>query len=794
MADERKTKKQKLEEEKKAKEPHKLEGYSYRVDSTWLTRLFISRSLCESDQQKVELISLQTKKAGTNKIEHHYEKEKGREWDLWYGKALAPVNLSKSLRRMLCGSEYFEVDMSACYPTIALYLCEKYEIDAPSLLTWYSERKAFVDQCISEDHSLTAERIKRQTAIIMTGCKPFAQSQSHSLIAFHKALHIELIQLLTKLTVSGEYLIQYTHASLTSIESSFLPAVFRTFQAQLVECIMKYAREKSFTLGGINSDAFMFSCTEFPTLESRQTLCSDLMSVCTVEHHIPMRFAVKSLDVTSDDIALIYGPTRSINTHLITDMDKYDAALEFTFYNHCRTVQGDVYAPMVDKPGVYTKCDNVEFIRLKSLGSTPITRTKSIKKDYISSTDSTYFPIKSAFDDHLVAFRNGIFDLNTMTTRLFSASDLCRKYYDVDYTDDLIDAPTPAWDKLLNHQWKDEPEVKKMLEVMFGRTFFPLNQDRWDKMTLIRGAASTGKSIMIEVLETMHAPGTTGSISAHSSKQFSLQNLYDKSIIVCSELPSDICSVLPADKFKKMVIGELMDIQVKGKDDVTCKWKGHLVWASNYVPDYDDKQGSITRRMIIFELPYDVEEKEKDLTLQNRIISTELPQLFLRFIHKYKQHVQFLAGSSVDSHLPEFLSSTLTEVKMSTNLLKSFIEDGSHRVTVMRDDDQFTLFSEFVSSYNNYCKYQMHSPIQDRITVKDLLKHGFTVKKVRKCKKCEACPATSSSCNNKYGEHGEHYEGGKHRTIVNAIMGMKLIKRDSHVYVAGTTGQFGSAV
>lgn len=85
-----------------------------------------------------------------------------------------------------------------------------------------------------------------------------------------------------------------------------------------------------------------------------------------------------------------------------------------------------------------------------------------------------------------------------------------RHHIDKDYTGS---SETPLLDKIFKAQWApdSQQELGNLLCALFGRTFFMVNQrDGWQVLTYLVGVGGTGKSLLLNILQSFFPPCRVG--------------------------------------------------------------------------------------------------------------------------------------------------------------------------------------------------------------------------------------------------------------------------------------------
>jgi phage/plasmid-associated DNA primase len=143
------------------------------------------------------------------------------------------------------------------------------------------------------------------------------------------------------------------------------------------------------------------------------------------------------------------------------------------------------------------------------------------------------------------------------------------------------------------------------------------------------------------------------------------------------------------------VSGESVQVAVKNKTAHSQKWTAPGALAGNEVPNYSDNNGSLDRRMIIFEFPKQVHKS--DMTLGTKI-DEEIPAILLKCNRAYLNAVRLYAKNNIWNHLPEQFHSSKDDLTESVNSIVSFLRCGQ----LDFGGDIYMPLENFTSAYETY--------------------------------------------------------------------------------------------
>jgi len=201
------------------------------------------------------------------------------------------------------------------------------------------------------------------------------------------------------------------------------------------------------------------------------------------------------------------------------------------------------------------------------------------------------------------------------------------------------------------------------------------------------------------------------------------------------------------------------------------------------MPNYEDASGSLSRRLLIFLCETIV--TERDTTLKERILKTELPIILLRCISKYRKFLEANRGKDVlKDCLPQSMIDAREDAKEELDPVRHFISTGSEEKEIIHDSYAETPIREFDKAFREYQKERrgFSRPLKgdDHGTISAC---GFNIVTLNSCKICGALRAVKSVC-------GDHYHL-RNRSKKVVIVGMKIrLRRSPSAPIARSESDF----
>ena len=335
--------------------------------------------------------------------------------------------------------------------------------------------------------------------------------------------------------------------------------------------------------------------------------------------------------------------------------------------------------------------------------------------EYLSSCEDFQFRTLQQ-DRHIFSFSNGVYMAKENRVWLHEDSDhplldsvSAAKYFELELnkdwvTDDWRSIPTPFLDSIaIFQQWSHD--VIDVLYMLLGRMLYDVNEmDGWQVMPFLRGAAGSGKSTLaLNVVRQFYMPADVGLLSNNVEKKFGLSGLVHSLIFLAPEVRSDLA--IEQAEWQSIVSGEMVQVAVKNKTASSVEWRAPGLMAGNEVPCFADSQGSVARRLIVFDFTVPV-VTGADMRLGDKL-GTELAAILVKCNRAYLEASQRFGHESIWNNVPAYFIETRSSLTAAVNSLEAFMTSGD----VVLGADQYCIFQSFKASLkvfeqNNNYKHQ----------------------------------------------------------------------------------------
>ena len=692
------------------------------------------------------------------KLTNYYYSEKASKSERKWGRLVAKKGYSlqsipKWMRRLVAHKFYHDIDIANSSYTIISQKAKKLGIPCASIENYVNNRQKWL--AFGE-----RSEIKNYFLELLFGSERFSPVQDPEFIKFTDDLKSELKSIRSDFFCNAEFKNISAAAKIeakdptnnNSVLKTFFSLVYQKIESEILEKMVEFFQSKEINVDVLVFDGCMIRKNNYaPKIPSLLKSCQIYIKE---ELGYDIILTEKSLAPTDQDLAKLNGP-KDINIMSPVNRCIYILCEHGKKHNWARR-SSLLFQEHKRMKGVYFVQDGTELDHINMVLKDDHVYKNNIHISKIAewwkTTDDVSFPLitQSKIDYDIVAFNNGYYDTTLMEfyeqeeyNKIFGKYPLTFRYYEIDYTKELINAPTPAWDTICDHQW--EIDVKFIFEAMIGRCLFPLHQfDNWEIMPYLIGVAGVGKSQLLQCLQQMLCKEDIAVFNANKETTFGLQSVYEKRLVVFPDAPSDISKFLPDTVFNQMISGETVNIAIKNKGAIDYTWTLPVICGANTHFNYRDEAGRFSRRCLAF--PMNNPVTTKDMSLPNRL-KAEIPTLLLRCIKTYRDLVAQSGNKDIWKVVPQTLRDMQNETKMKTNTIYRFLKEGGGCYEFDYGEDAITEWNEFKKAYQNYCYYDLKTKyvFADLDDISTFHSLGLTIKDINICKSCKK-KATKGCC------------------------------------------------
>lgn len=276
--------------------------------------------------------------------------------------------------------------------------------------------------------------------------------------------------------------------------------------------------------------------------------------------------------------------------------------------NHIIRINGQLH---LFKDGVYVSGqEEIEAVMIKHIsGLSNAKRSETLKYLNLLLLENTEMA-----PAHLIAFRNGIYDILTGELQPFSPSVVITNRIPWDYNPN---AYSELADKTLDKIACHDEQVRTILEECIGSCFYRSNKLGGGKAFILTGEGSNGKSTFIAMMQHLLNEDNIAALDLKELDQkFQNTALFGKLANLGDDISDEF--IVNASIFKKFVTGERVQVQNKGEKPFEFNNYAKFLFSANNIPRIKDKTGAVLRRLII--VPFNASFSKDDPDYDDHII------------------------------------------------------------------------------------------------------------------------------------------------------------------------------
>jgi len=287
--------------------------------------------------------------------------------------------------------------------------------------------------------------------------------------------------------------------------------------------------------------------------------------------------------------------------------------------------------------------------------------------------------------------KNGTLDISNIENFIFHEDKFFKEDYstiqlNVSYNPNALKDNAENWKYYMTSTFENDAERMKLIGEMLGYCLTP--NCKFHKSFMLVGEGSNGKSVLLDIMDYIWGSKNISDVDiSELDRAFSRVSLFGKLINKSSEIEGNLKTTA---FFKKIVSGDMIDGEYKGKDKFSFPSTVKLIFAMNSLPVTKDKSDGLYRRLCIIPFNKQFKGEEIDIDLSEKLKS-EADSIFLFALSGLKRlHKQKKFTESVE------VNNKLEEYKLDSNPVKQYIEEK-----YIKTDEE----DKYISSISLYDAY-----------------------------------------------------------------------------------------
>lgn len=393
--------------------------------------------------------------------------------------------------------------------------------------------------------------------------------------------------------------------------------------------------------------------------------------------------------------------------------DKFANYIKNTY--HVKKINSQLH---IYNNGVYVSgCVDIEKAMIKEISSL----TNRQRKEVLQYLEIICEDSKLS-DVHLIAFRNGNYNLNTSQLEPPTPSVIITNKIDWDYNTNAYYEPL---DNTLNKIACNDNNIRMLLEEMIGSCLYRRNDLADGKAFILTGSGANGKSTLLNIIKAMLGKENTSALSLKKlDDKFSTVMMFGK----LANIGDDISNENKADteEFKKIVTGNSISAQQKGQPIFDFEPYCKLIFSANNMPRIGkgDDSTAILRRLVIlpFNGVFTKNDADHDPQISTKLVTQEsmeyLIQIGIQGLKRVLENKSYTSSSKVSEELNEY--------EKENNPILSFIDEvGVDEIENEPTADVYRRYTTFCSEngYNDtYTKSMFSRQLKIKYGVTTIIK------------------------------------------------------------------------
>jgi putative DNA primase/helicase len=363
--------------------------------------------------------------------------------------------------------------------------------------------------------------------------------------------------------------------------------------------------------------------------------------------------------------------------------------------NHILRINGQLH---LFKDGVYVPGqDEIEAVMIRHISNL----SNSKRTEVFKYLNLLMLKNTEMAKPNFIAFKNGIYDLNTDALLPFSPEIVITNMIPWDYNPS---AYSELADRTLDKIACNDEQVRTILEECIGSCFYRSNTLGGGKAFILTGEGSNGKSTFIAMMQHLLDEGNIAALDLKELDQkFQNAALFGKLANLGDDISDEF--IVNASIFKKFVTGERVQVQNKGEKPFEFNNYAKFLFSANNIPRIKDKTGAVLRRLLI--VPFNAEFSKDDpdydsnikYKLQEQEVMEYLIVLGIRALKNVIKNKGFTESPKVQQQLKEY--------EESNNPILGFFEECQMEDFPIENEQSDKVFRR----YKEYCLSNNFNPM-----------------------------------------------------------------------------------
>lgn len=341
------------------------------------------------------------------------------------------------------------------------------------------------------------------------------------------------------------------------------------------------------------------------------------------------------------------------------------------------------------------------------------TRNEILKYIYLIAEE------KKQSEANYIAFKNGIYDLSTDEMIPYTPDIILTNRIEHNYNKNAYNNLT---DKTLNKLSVNDKQIRSLLEECIGYTF--LRRNELGKAFILTGDKSNGKSTFLDLIAHILGDKNISALDLRElGDRFSTSMLFGKLANIGDDIGDEFMQGSAVSIFKKIVTGNRIKAEQKGKDPFEFNPYIKLLFSANDMPRMRDKTGAVLRRLVMipFNATFSKNDEDYDPFIKYKLIKEDSIEYLIKLgvdgLKRVLENNEFTRSDKVID--------TLKEYEEENNPILGFIsEETESNIVNQSVQDVYLRYSLFCSQnqLQALSKIAFSKQICNRLSLKSVTK------------------------------------------------------------------------
>lgn len=351
--------------------------------------------------------------------------------------------------------------------------------------------------------------------------------------------------------------------------------------------------------------------------------------------------------------------------------------------HHVKKINGQLH---IYEGGIYVPgYDAIERAMLGEISSL----TSNQRNEVLKYLNVVCVEEERTADLNLIAFKNGVYNLNTNRVEQFDPQHIITNKIPWNYNPD---AKSDLVDSVLDKLSCGDADIRYSLEEVAGACLYRSAAIGGGMAAILVGDKHNGKSTYINMVESMLGKDNYSAADMGAlGNRFITITLYGKLANIGDDISNGY--IIDASIFKKLVTGEKVQAEEKGKPPINFTSYAMHIYSANDIPHIKDPTGAALRRLLFIPLSG---KFTKD---------TPGYDPFIRYKLEQPEHMEYFIQCALDGLVEVLKNKAFTVPAKSKQQKESYEKENNPILAFIDDVGRESIINE--STADVYKRYQV---------------------------------------------------------------------------------------